>query len=100
MRLNPNCETFDEVLQYYKERTIQLYLEGYTLLKIEPISNIGALATYLKSDKEYHSFYIYASKRGKGIYEKIYNQNEWNVLTSSDCKLESFLKKKGIKYRS
>ncbi|CAG7580448.1 MAG: hypothetical protein SLAVMIC_00420 [uncultured marine phage] len=93
MRLNQNCETFEEAFKYFEERTIQLYADGYIVRHIEPISNIGTLATFFKGDKEYHSFYLYASKRGKGIYSKLVKEYDWNIITSQDCGLEPFFRK-------
>jgi len=99
MRLNPNAETIEEVVRYFEERSIQLYIDGYSIIQIGRVSNIGVVASFFKNEKMYHSFYLYPSKRGKGIYEKVVKEYGWEILTSEDCGLSPFLKSKGIKHK-
>lgn len=96
MRLNPNAETYEEVLKYFEERTIQLYLDGFVLMHIEKVSNLGVVATYYRDGKEYQSFYLYLSKRGKGIYQRVVKEYGWKIVTSIDCGLSTYLKSKKI----
>lgn len=98
IRLNHDCETFEDAVLYFKERAIQMMLDNYTLADIHSIPE-GAIATFLKDGKQYSSIFIYKSHRGKGAYDSIMKlMPSVKIVTSRDCNIESYLKKKKIKY--
>lgn len=99
MRLNPDCDTYEEVEQYYKERSIQLILDDFTFFKIITYTGIGCIAVYTKNSRYYHSIYIYKSARGKNKYKKLLSEiEEPDIITSKSCDIESYLQKNNIQY--
>lgn len=99
MRLNRNTETFEEVVKFLHEKTIQLYLDGFLITNIEKVSNLGVVATYFRDNKEYHIFYLYPSKRGKGIYERVVKEYNWTILVGVGSDLLQYVIKKRLKFR-
>lgn len=98
MRLNPNCNTFEETIEYYKERSIQLLLDSYTLHDITDYKEY-CIATYYKYNIKHHSIYIYNDYRNKGVYKKALNNiTDPNIITSKDCEIIPYLEKYNIKY--
>lgn len=95
-RFNPDCSTFDEVVEYYKKRAIQLLRFDVVLEKIYEMPT-GALAIFSYRSKTYHSLYLYPSSRGKGLYEEIMPKAV-KIITSDDCGLEDYLTKKGYDF--
>jgi hypothetical protein len=99
IRLNHDCNNTKDAIQYYKERAIQMVLDGFELKKISLLGK--TLIAYFERDgKEYQSIYVLKDFRGEGLYlqdlkEEIENPN---IVTSRDCNIESFLKKHKIKY--
>jgi len=100
-RFNPDCSMFDEIVEYYKTRAIQLLRFGYKLDKIVE-TEWGAYAEFLDPKTYiYISPYITPAYRGKGIYGKFMSEHSHlPILTSDDCGIEEYLKYKGYHYVS
>lgn len=99
IRLNPDCNSTAEAINYYRERAMQMVLDDFELKKISLLGKT-LIAYFYKDGKEYQSIYILKAYRGEGLYlqdlkEEIKNPN---IVTSRDCDIESFLKKHDIKY--
>jgi hypothetical protein len=110
MRLNHNAETFEEICQYFHERSIQMILDGYELLRITEYEEV-VVASFTKEkangdDEIFYSIFVPPSQRGKGHYEKYALEiipkeqkvDSIKIVTSYDCDIVSFLKKKEIPY--
>lgn len=98
IRLNHDCDNFKDTVVYFKERAIQMIVDGFELISIEDHKKY-AIAIFKKKNKIYHSIYIYKSSRGKNVYMKaIQKIDNPNIITSNDCNIVNFLKKNDIKY--
>lgn len=108
IRFNPNCDNYNDTLEYYKNRAIQLLkfqyrFDKYSRLIINGVE-IGAIAYFIALEKTYISFYIYPNYRGNNNYMKAYDKyvrlsyNNLEILTSDDCNLERFLIHKKLSY--
>ena len=100
-RFNPDCNTFDEIVEYYKKRAIQLLRFGYKLDSILE-EKWGACAIFTNEKTYmYVSPYIVPSFRGQGIYRECMKKYQHlQVITSNDCGIENFLKAKNISFVS
>lgn len=115
-RFNPDCSTFDQVVEYYNKRALQLKREHYYLNSIHELE-YGAVAFFGKDYRAtvYMSLYIYPEYRGKGMFEKFmtsdveyFRKTEFkhygaeyygtdilpSIITSDDCGLRDFLEYK------
>lgn len=98
-RFNPDCGTFDEIVEYFKGRAVQLLRFDYKLDEIHE-TEWGGYAIFLdKKTYMYISPYITPVYRGKGIYEQFMRQHKYlPILTSDDCGIEEYLKYKQFGY--
>lgn len=99
-RFNPDCATFDDIVDYYTKRAKQLMRYGYKLMLVEELE-YGAYAIFedLIQKKIMTSLYIYPAYRGRNMFFKFMSsKNKPYILTSDDCGIEGFLKEKGYKY--
>ena len=107
MRLNHDADTYEEIVQYFKERAMQMALDNFELKQIKKVGHI-VLAIFEKNGKDYHSIFVPKSKRGRGFYDTYmkrilpfmyeFKDTGINIVTSRDCNIESYLKKQGFKY--
>jgi hypothetical protein len=104
MRLDKNCDDFDSVQLYFRQRALQLLKDSIFLEEIRE-RYWGASAIFSKENGErLHSIYLYASQRGKGNYEHareqicIEEKADIVLITSDDCELEQYLLYKGFPY--
>lgn len=109
-RFNPDCNTFDEVLEYYTKRAMQLKRERIEFISIKELE-FGAVAFFIDNRHEiYHySLYLYKDFRGQGFFGKFnvnehlprgYQNHNFLLLTSDDCGLTDYLLSKNITYRN
>lgn len=97
MRLNHDAEKFEEITNYFFTRKIQVKGDGALFMGVDK-KDFGAISCWLYQDKIYQSIYIKKSHRGSGIYQEIWKQNPYPILTTPDCLIEDYLIKKNIPY--
>ena len=96
-RFNPDCTTFDAIVDYYKKRARQLLKFSAKLEEIQEIKE-GAIAIFSdEGNSKYYSLYLYPEYRGLGLYEKLMSKDK-HIVTSDNCGLVDFLIKKKYKY--
>lgn len=97
-RFNMNARTFQEAVEYYQNRAIQLLKEE---IFISSITDMGeyALAIFYNDKEEFVSYYVYEQHRGKGIYKSLIPKLVNRVLIGDECHLRNFLVKHKADYR-
>jgi hypothetical protein len=99
LRLDKDRDDFDGVYQYFREYAIQLYSSGYHIRSIEEVSNLGGLATFRNTKGEvFHSFYLYKRLRGKGIYRRLVESENWNILVNYNSELLQYHTRKKVPF--
>ncbi len=98
-RFNPDCETFDEIIEYFKMRAIQLLRFDYKLTCITQ-EEWGGYATFEDlNHNHYMAPFITPKYRHQGIYERFMYQHKYpTIITSDDCGIENYLKYKNFPY--
>lgn len=103
MRFNKNARTFEEVLEYYTNRSVQLAHVGVKMGNIAEIpEGVWVEQTVDWSDEKFYSLYVYEQFRGNGIYHKLYLDKceqlgyRINIITSTNCGLADYLAHKNI----
>lgn len=97
-RFNPDCDTFIEVVNYYRKRALQLKRFGIEISSINelPYGGYAIFNDSKRKDGIYYSLYVYHSFRGKGKFREFMKEfNQPTILTSDDCDLENFLNHNG-----
>jgi len=108
-RFNPDCNTFDEVLEYYMKRALQLKRSGIYFIEIRELE-YGAVAFFIdpRQNLKHYSLYLYKDYRGQGLFGKFdvkqyipkgFEDCNFTLITSDDCDLDSYLLSKGISAR-
>ena len=96
-RLDFNSDNVGKIKEYFFIREKQLRGDGFFLSSMEVIPKVGVLALFQKKEKTYQSLYVFNKERKKGKYLKNIKK-EFSVLTTKDCGIVDFLKKKEVKH--
>lgn len=100
MRFRKHIHSFEEGLEYYKKRAVQLLRFNYFLIEVVEL-DYGVYARFIDENSiSYYSLFIYEDKYGQGYFKKfmsaMYNPV---IITSDDCNLENFLKYNNYPYK-
>ena len=97
-RFNMNARTFDEAVEYYKNRALQLLRFN---IHLSSITNMGeyAIAYFHDVNEEYVSYYVFEQHRGKGVYKNLIPHIDKRVLIGDECQLREFLTKFHVDFR-
>lgn len=98
-RFNPDCNTFEEIVSYFKMRAIQLLRFGFKLESIYE-EKWGGYAIFTNEKEDlFYSPYIALDCRGLGLYEQFMYEHKYpTIITSDDCGIDGYLEYKGFPY--
>ena len=102
-RLNPWAESLQEVKDYYSVRAMQAYLSDFIWSgKVELVPSLNVFSTEFTCNCEtYHSFYIPASMRHKGVGSLLAKKilaEDLKIMTHPGCNITEWLDKNKIHY--
>lgn len=94
-RAHPEADDIATALQYMLTRAKQAQLAGAELSKVwvhTLCDSVGA--SFIYKGKEYNSYYILDSYRGKGVFGRILNGWSEPIITMKECELSPYLTEK------
>ncbi len=97
MRFNPDCETNEEIEEYYVNRAVQLL--GQASFHNIKFTDYGAITEWSAYFGECVSIYVRKSQRTPGEYKKIAKNLKQLLFTIEDCDLTSYLNHNFIRHR-
>jgi len=95
-KLDFDADTFQDALNYFVQRDLQVCETGWRLRYIEHLDNWGALARFDNGNERRFAVYVFASHRGEGkLTEFAVNNYNLKFITVDDCNVASFYEKHG-----
>ena len=95
-KLDFDADTFQDALNYFTQRDLQLRETGWRLRYTENLDNWGVLARFDNGDEKRFAVYILASHRDEGkLTEFVVNNHSLKFITVDDCNVAGFYEKHG-----